>query len=148
MIARPLLVLLLASSFALAGCGGSDAETTGDPGEIEFELDDENEGTTGVRATLTYEDADRTTIVIDGLDEGESAGGGPNPAWLRRGACDELEDVVAELEPLEGTESTTTVDVGLPELIEGEYAIAVALPGSGPDDDVVACGAVPDEAPE
>jgi hypothetical protein len=139
---------VLAAALALVACGGSDAETTSDPGEIAFDLDTLEEGAEGVRATLSFEGRDRTTIRIDGLDVGEPAGGGPNPAWLRRGSCDEPEDVVAELGTLRGPATEATVPVGLPALLNGDYAIAVGLPGASTEEPVVACGEVPDEAPD
>ena len=96
-------------------CGGSDeAETTENPGEISFELSERGDaGVVGVRATLRFETPERTTIIVDGLDEGEPAGGGPNPVRLVRGSCDDPLSVVAELESLQGPVSTTTVDRGL-----------------------------------
>jgi hypothetical protein len=132
---------------AVSGCGGSDeVETTSDPGEIRFELDAPEGGAQGVRATLTYESDDRTRVVIDGLDEGEPAGGGANPVRLVSGTCDERGNVLASLEPLSGSESSGEVDFGLPELMSGDFAIEVALPGSSAGE-VAACGDVPDEAP-
>ena len=73
---------------ALVGLQGpvavARAETTGDPGEITFELGEAGDaGVAGVRAILTYETPEKTTITVDGLDEGEPAGGGANPVLLR-----------------------------------------------------------------
>jgi hypothetical protein len=141
------LVLFLISLFLLAACGGSnDVETTGEPGEIAFELDEVGDaGVAGVRATLSYETPEKTTIVVDGLDEGEPAGGGANPVVLRSGTCDEPKSVVFELAPLRGTTSETTVDLALTALLNGDYHIVIGLPSNRPD--VIACGEVPDEAP-
>jgi hypothetical protein len=145
-MASRIVVIATAVVLGLAGCGGSDESgTTDDPGEIVFDLSPQ--GTTGVagaRATLIYESRDRTTIVVDGLDEGEPAGGGANPVWLRNGSCDDLGQIVSELDPLRGSSSETTVRVGLPALLNGEYAIAVGLPDGKNQE--VACGDVPDEA--
>jgi hypothetical protein len=138
----------LALMFAgpLAACGGSDeATTTGDPGEVQFELEaGDAADVSGVRATLTFETPDRTRIVVDGLDEGEAGGGGPNPVRLLGGTCDDPGEIVAELEDLRGPSSETTVDVGLDELLSGEYAVEVSLPRRASE--AVACGEVPDEA--
>jgi len=144
----PALAALLALSLAASSCGGSDrAETTDDPGEVAFDLTPRNGNVVeGVRATLTYEDRDSTTITVDGLDEGQPAGGGPNPVWLRNGSCDGEGDVIETLEPLSGTTSTTTVNLGLTALLNGDYAVAVGLTKAQPED--VACGEVPDDVPE
>ena len=140
------LAPLAAAALLLTGCGGSDdAETTGVPGELAFDLPSRNGGADGVRATLTYKGRDRTEITVDGLDEGESAGGGANPVWLRAGTCDEPGRIVFELAPLRGSSSTTTVNLGVTALVNGDYAVAVGLTKQQPDD--VACGEVPDEAP-
>jgi hypothetical protein len=140
------LVLLLISLPLLAACGGTDdAETTGE-GEIAFNLDEIGDaGVAGVRATLSYETPEKTTIVVDGLDEGEPAGGGANPVVLRSGTCDEPKSVVFELAPLRGATSETTVDLALTALLNGDYHIVIGLPSNRPD--VIACGEVPDEAP-
>ena len=143
-----LLVFLLVGLLLLAGCGGSDeAETTGDPGEITFDLDAVGDaGVAGVRAVLTYETPEKTTITVDGLDEGEPAGGGANPVILRSGTCDEPKDIVFELEKLSGATSETTVELALTALLNGSYNIQVGLPDR--PDDVVACGDVPQEVAE
>jgi hypothetical protein len=139
------LITLIA--LLLSGCGGSNAETTDDPGEIAFDLDERGDaGAAGVRATLTYESRDKTTILVDGLDEGEPAGGGANPVWLGMGTCEDPQDVVFQLEPLRGSASETSVDIGMPALLNGEYLVAVGLTDDQPA--IVACGAVPDEVPE
>jgi hypothetical protein len=140
-------VLLLVSLLLLAGCGGSDeVETTGDPGEIAFALDEVGDAGAGVRAILTYETREKTTITVDGLDEGEPAGGGANPVLLRSGTCDEPKDIVFELETLSGATSETTVELALTALLNRDYNIQVGLPDR--PDDVVACGDVPEEVAE
>ena len=139
--------LLFTAAILAAGCGGSDeVETTGESGEITFELDDVSDAqVSGVRATLTYESPDRTTIRVDGLDEGENAGGGPNPVQLVNGTCDDPGQAVFELENLSGSTSETTVDLGLVALQNGEYAVQVGLTQNQPE--IVACGEVPQESP-
>jgi ABC-type glycerol-3-phosphate transport system substrate-binding protein len=137
-------VLLLAGLLLLAGCGGSDeAETTGEPGEITFALDEVGDADAGVRAILTYETPEKTTITVDGLDEGEPAGGGANPVLLRSGTCDEPKDIIFELEKLSGATSETTVELALTALLNGDYNIQVGLPDR--PEEVVACGDVPQE---
>jgi hypothetical protein len=139
---------MLVGLLCLSGCGGSEeAETTGDPGEITFELDGVGDaGVAGVRAILTYETPEETTVTVDGLDEGEPAGGGANPVLLRSGTCDEPKNVVFELEKLSGATSETRVDLALTALLNGDYNIQVGLPDR--PNDVVACGDVPQEVAE
>jgi hypothetical protein len=150
MSAPKALAVLTAVLAALAtgGCGGSGgAETTGEPGEIAFDLPPANDGgVSGVRATLKYKSRDRTQVTVDGLDEGESAGGGPNPVWLRSGSCDDLGRVISTLKPLEGSTTSSVVGVGLTALLNGDYAVAVGLTKQQPE--AVACGDVPDTAPD
>ena len=141
---RNALVVLLIGLLVLAGCGGAEeAETTGDPGEITFELNKGGSAGAGVRATLTYKTNEKTTVTVDGLDEGEPAGGGANPVLLRRGTCDEPKDVAFELEKLSGATSETTVELALTALLNGDYNIQVGLPDR--PEDIVACGDVPQE---
>ena len=91
------------------------------------------------------ESPDRTTIRVDGLDEGENAGGGANPVQLINGTCDDPGQVVFELEDLSGSTSETNVDLGLVALQNGEYAVQVGLTQNQPE--IVACGEVPQESP-
>jgi hypothetical protein len=141
------VVLFLAGLLLLAGCGGSDeAETTGEPGEITFALDEVGDAGAGVRAILTYETPEKTTVTVDGLDEGEPAGGGANPVLLRSGTCDEPKDIIFELEKLSGATSKTTVELALTALLNGDYNIQIGIPDR--PEDVVACGDVPREVAE
>jgi hypothetical protein len=142
------LGLVLVGLLLLAGCGGSEeAETTGDPGEITFELVEAGDaGVAGVRATLAYETPEKTRVTVDGLDEGEPAGGGANPVLLRMGTCDEPKDIVFELKKLSGATSETTVALAFTALLNGDYTIQVALPNR--PNDIVACGDVPQEVAE
>jgi hypothetical protein len=139
-----LLTVLGAVGFGLAACGGATGVTTTEqPGEILFDLS--ANGASGVRARLTYETDHRTRITIDGLDEGESAGGGANPVRLRNGSCEEPGTVVATLAPLKGSVSESVAKLGLPELLSGKYAIEVALPGESADETATAaCGDIPE----
>ncbi len=139
MLAMAALVLLP----LLPACGGDDNESaTGTPGEVAVELDDAEGGAPapGARAVLAFESENRTTIRVDGLDEGEPGGGGANPVRLREGNCGEDGAVVESLEPEKGTSSETTVEIGLPTLLNGKYAIEVAVPGSR--EEILACGEI------
>jgi hypothetical protein len=138
--------ILLSASLLVSSCGGGGdkAETTEQPGEVAFELSEQGDaGAVGVRATLRYETPEQTTVVVDGLDEGEPAGGGANPVFLRSGTCDDPGEILFDLQKLSGATSDTTVDLALTALLNGDYSIQVALPDR--PDDIVACGNVPQE---
>jgi hypothetical protein len=146
-VARSLSLFLVALLLGV-GCGGSEqAETTGDPGEIAFELEDVGiSGGAGIRATLVYETPEKTTIIVDGLDEGEPGGGGANPVLLGSGTCDEPKDTLFDLEKLRGSTSQTTVELALTALLNGDYHIQVGLPNQ--PQETIACGDVPQEVPQ
>ena len=131
----------------LAGCGGgSNAESTDKPGELEFDLQAQGDARiVGARAVLTYVDEQRTRILVDGIDEGEAGGGGATAVELRRGSCAEPDEIMAQLPALRGAGVEKTVEIAMAELYEGEYSIHVGLPGS--DRETIACGDVPDEPP-
>ena len=124
---------------AAASCGGStQADSTGKAGEVAFALP--SGSAAGIRATLSYVARDRTRIRVDGLDEGESGGGGANPVWLKRGTCDQPLDTVQNLQALRGSTSKSSVRLGLSALLNGDYLVAVGLPKST---ELLACGEVP-----
>jgi hypothetical protein len=139
------------ASVALAlipsGCGGgNDAERTGRPGEVAFDLhevDDSN--VAGARAVLSYVGTHRTRVLVDGIDNQEPSGAGANPVQLRRGSCSSPGNVVAKLPALTGPSSTGTVRLGLAQLVAGDYAVVVELEGG---DKTIACGEVPDTLPD
>ena len=134
------------AALTLAGCGGdSNAEATEQSGEVEFDLEPQNDSNVvGARAVLKYVDQNRTRIRVDGVDEGEPGGGGANPVELRRGSCAEPGEIVHRLPALKGASVEQSLDLSMAALYEGEYAIHVRLPGTGED---IACGDVPDEPP-
>ena len=145
-MARVLVIALSGLTLVAAGCGGSTASTTGHPGQVAFTLASKNgTNTVGGRATLTYESKNRTRVRVDGIDEGEPAGGGANPVLLVRGSCESPKDVVAHLPPLTGPKSATTVPLGISALFAGDYAVEVQLSHSKRQ--TIACGDVPNSAP-
>ncbi len=140
---------LLVVSVALVGtgCGDDDgAEDTGEPGEVAFDLQEvDDSNVAGARAVLTYVGSDRTRVLVDGIDNQEPSGAGANPVELRRGSCSRPGNVVAKLPPLAGSSSTGTVQLGLAQLVEGDYAVVVELEGGSR---TIACGNVPDTLPD
>jgi hypothetical protein len=131
----------------LTGCGGSDtADTTGVPGEIEVDLAARGGArVAGARAVLKYQDRQHTRIVVDGFGGGEPAG---KDALARvvHGSCDEPGAVAYKLGTLAGDSSETTLDAGLPALLGRDLAVQVLFVTD--ERDVVACGDLPDTAPD
>jgi hypothetical protein len=131
----------------LTACGGSDnADTTGVPGEIEVDLAARGGArVAGARAVLTYQDKQHTRIVVDGFGGGEPVG---KDALARvvHGSCDEPGGVAYKLGTLAGDSSETTLDAGLPALLGRDLAVQVLFVTD--ERDVVACGDLPDKAPD
>jgi hypothetical protein len=126
--------------------GGNDAEGTGEPGEVAFDLQEANDSNiAGARAVLSYVGADRTRVLVDGIDNQEPSGAGANPVQLRHGSCSSPGNVVAKLPPLSGSSSTGTVQLGLAQLVDGDYVVVVELEGGSR---TIACGDVPDTLPD
>ena len=132
-----------------AGCGGDDAAddvaeaTTGltDTGEaaetLEDALDDaetslpdgltlalEEQNDSGISGEVelspTSEGALEVEIEVDGSD------GGPHPAHIHEGSCDDLNPEPAfPLEDVVDGESQTTVEISVEDLVATEYAVNV-----------------------
>ena len=132
-----------------AGCGGDDAAddvaeaTTGltDTGEaaetVEDALDDaetslpdgltlalEEQNDSGISGEVelspTSESALEVEIEVDGSD------GGPHPAHIHEGSCDDLNPEPAfPLEDVVDGESQTTVEISVEDLVATEYAVNV-----------------------
>jgi len=132
-----------------AGCGGDDAAddvaeaTTGltDTGEaaetVEDALDDaetslpdgltlalEEQNDSGISGEVelspTSEGALEVEIEVDGSD------GGPHPAHIHEGSCDDLNPEPAfPLEDVVDGESQTTVEISVEDLVATEYAVNV-----------------------
>jgi hypothetical protein len=146
---RPLwsLVTLALVVLGSTGCGNDGAgEGTGEPGEVSFELAEQNDANvTGARAVLRYESERRTSVTVDGLDGSERAGPGPNPVRIVRGTCASPGDVAFDLDELAGPSSESTIRVGINELYSGQYALQVLFSDSGSE--AMACGELPDRPP-
>jgi hypothetical protein len=137
--------VFLVAMLAIAGCGGGNtAESTDQPGEVSFDLSEMNDSNVaGARVLLTYVDQNRTRILVDGIDQQEPSGGGPNPVELREGSCDEPGEVVLALPKLRGSSTQAEVPVGMAQLFEGSYTVIVELAGGG---EQIACGDVPNKS--
>lgn len=140
---------LAVALLAAAGCGGDDAAddvaeaTTGltDTGEaaetLEDALDDaettlpdgltltlEEQNDSGISGEValspTSEGALEVEIELDGSD------GGPHPAHIHEGSCDDLNPEPAfPLEDVVDGESETTVEISVDDLVATEYAVNV-----------------------
>ena len=138
---RTFLLLTLGVALAVAGCGSDDAsdattgltdtegltETLADateelPDAIELPLQERDDsGITGnVELSGTTEGQLEVEIELDGSE------GGPHPAHIHRGSCDDLDpNPEFPLEDVVDGESKTTLDLSLGDLVLDEYAVNV-----------------------
>ena len=116
-----------------------------DPGAgVTFPLEALNDsGLEGVTVVATPLGSERTRIEVDGIVEGSSYGGGPHRIELLRGGCDDPGERVADLGAVRDEEGSGEVDLGLAELVEGDYAVTVRFV-KGSSSTLIACGDVPD----
>ncbi|HLM33470.1 MAG TPA: hypothetical protein VK285_05320, partial [Gaiellaceae bacterium] len=121
---------VLALTAVVAGCGGSDDESSdnttagsSDGGmTVTVTLDEQNGSGESGTATLTAEGA--STKVV--LELENPASPDPQPAHIHKGTCAELDPTPAyPLTNVEGGNSETTVKVALAELESGDFAINV-----------------------
>ena len=121
---------VLALGLVVAGCGGSDGESSGNTtagsgdsgGTVMVKLDEQNGSGESGTATLTAEGA--STKVV--LELENPASPDPQPAHIHKGTCAELDPTPAyPLTNVEDGKSETTVNVALDELKSGEFAINV-----------------------
>jgi hypothetical protein len=121
---------VLALGLVVAGCGGSDGESSGNTtagsgdsgGTVTVKLDEQNGSGESGTATLTAEGA--STKVV--LELENPASPDPQPAHIHKGTCAELDPTPAyPLTNVEDGKSDTTVNVALDELKSGEFAINV-----------------------
>ena len=121
---------VLALGLVVAGCGGSDGESSGNTtagssdsgGTLTVKLDEQNGSGESGTATLTGEGA--STKVV--LELENPASPDPQPAHIHKGTCAELDPTPAyPLTNVEDGKSETTVNVALDELEAGEFAINV-----------------------
>ena len=120
---------------AVAGCGGDGG------GESEVSVPLAQVGTSGQSgtATLTRAGDGRTTVVVEvGNPPAE-----PQPAHVHPGTCADLDPLPAyALSSVEDGGSSTTLDVSLDELRDGEFALNVHR-SSAAIRVSVACGDIP-----
>ena len=136
----------LACVTLLAACGGGEEEQQSAQASDELVVDLEVQGdfnASGLRATLDAEGASRTRVMVDGLDEGEPAGGGANPAHVHRGTCEEPIDAETyEIGQLKGPVAEAVIEVAIADLVGGGYVVEVHLPpaeGTAGPGEVIGC---------
>ena len=131
----------------LTGCGseGSATDAPNDPGAgVTFPLaalnDSDLEGATVVVTPLG---AKRVRIEVEGITKASPYGGGPHRIELVRGGCDDPGERAEDLGAVRDEEGGGELELGLPELIDGEYAVTVRFV-KGSDATLIACGDIPD----
>ena len=141
------LLGLMLVVLGVVGCGEETGEGTGVAGEVSFDLAGQNDANiAGARALLRYVDEGTTLVTVDGLDQAEQAGLGPNPVRIVEGTSERPGAVAFQLPALTGSGSEKRLEVGIADLYEGDYAVQVLF--SKGRDEPMACGDVPDEPPD
>ena len=136
-----------AAPAGVVGCAEETGEGTGVAGEVSFDLAGQNDANiAGARAVLRYVDEGTTLVTVDGLDQAEQAGLGPNPVRIVEGSCERPGAVAFQLPALTGSGSEKRLEVGIADLYEGDYAVQVLF--SKGRDEPMACGDVPDDPPD
>jgi hypothetical protein len=131
----------------VVGCGEEAGEGTGVAGEVSFDLAGQNDANiSGARAVLRFGHEVTTLVTVDGLDQAEQAGLGPNPVRIVEGSCERPGGVAFQLPSLSASGSEKRLEVGIDELYEGDYAVQVLF--SKGRDEPMACGDVPDDPPD
>ena len=137
---------VVAASF-LSGCASEDSasDAPSDPGAgVTFPLAALNDSDlNGATVVMTPLGSERVRIEVEGITEASPYGGGPHRIELVRGACDDPGERAADLGAVRDEAGGGELELGLPALIEGEYAVAVRFV-KGSDDTLIACGDVPD----
>lgn len=133
-------------AMALAGCGSEDpaSDAPSDPGAgVTFPMEALNDSDLdGATVVVTPLGAERARIEIEGITEASPYGGGPHRIALLRGGCDDPGERAADLGPIQDEEGGGEVEFGLPELVEGDYAVAVRFV-KGSSSTLIACADIP-----
>ena len=138
---------LVVGVLLVAACGSS--ETATDPADdsgagVSFPLEAYNDSKLeGATALLTAQGSEQTLIEVDGIVEGSPFGGGPHRVELTRGDCGQPGDLEANLGAVTDEKAEGVVNLGLGELVEGEFVLAVWFTGKSPKT-LIACADVPD----
>jgi hypothetical protein len=132
---------------AFSGCGSEDSasDAPSDPGAgVTFPLEPVNDSDLdGAAVVATPLASDRTRIEVEGITEASPYGGGPHRIELLRGACADPGERAADLGAVRDEKGGGEVEFGLPELVEGDYAVTVRFV-KGSSSTLIACADVPD----
>ena len=132
---------------AISGCGSeqSAVDAPNDPGAgVTFPLEALNESDLeGATAVVTPLGSNRARIEVDGIVEGSPYGGGPHRIELLQDGCSDPGKRAADLGAVNDEEGGGTVELGLAELVEGDYAVAVRFVKAS-NATLIACGDLPD----
>jgi hypothetical protein len=141
------LVLVALFAAAISGCGSEESavDAPNDSGAgATFPLEALNESDLeGATALITPLGSNRARIEVDGIVEGSPYGGGPHRIELLRGGCSDPGKRAADLGGVRNEKGGGTVELGLAELVEGDYAVAVRLVKAS-NATLIACGDLPD----
>jgi hypothetical protein len=145
---RCVVTLAAVAALSLLSACGSSGEAT-DPAEdagagVSFPLDSMNDSElNGATVLLTPDGSERTRFEIDGIVKSSPFGGGPHEAAVARGDCQQPGEVVKDLGPVRDARAAAGVDLGLAELVKGEFVVAVWFTGDSTRI-LIACAAIPD----
>ena len=132
---------------AVTGCGSEETavDAPNDPGAgVTFPLEVLNDSDLeGALVVVTPLGSKRTRIHVDGIVKGSPYGGGPHRVELLRGSCNQPTQRAADLGGIKDEEGGGEVELGLPELLKGDYAVAVRFV-KGSNSTLIACGDIPD----
>jgi hypothetical protein len=141
------VVTIAVLTMAVSGCGSEESavDAPNDPGAgVTFPLEVLNDSDLdGAVVVITPLDSKRTRIEVDGIVKGSPYGGGPHRVELLRGGCNEPTERAADLGGIKDEEGGGEVEFGLPELLKGDYAVAVRFV-KGSNSTLIACGDIPD----
>jgi hypothetical protein len=141
-------VVVVALFTAVAsGCGSEEAavDAPNDSGAgVTFPLEALNESDLeGATVVVTPLGSDRARIEVEGIVKGSPYGGGPHRIELLRGGCKDPGERAADLGAVKDEEGGGTVELGLSELVEGDYGVGVRFV-KGANRTLIACGDIPD----
>ena len=141
------LVCVALCTSAVSGCGSeqSAVDAPNDSGAgVTFPLEALNESDLdGAIAVVTPLGSSRTRIEVDGIVEGSPYGGGPHRIELLEGGCSDPGKRAADLGAVKNEEGGGTVELGLADLVEGDYAVTVRFVKAN-NTTLIACGDIPD----
>jgi len=138
-------VALFAAATSACGSEESAVDAPNNSGAgVTFPLEALNESDLeGATAVVTPLGSNRARIEVDGIVEGSPYGGGPHRIELLEGGCSDPGKRAADLGAVKHEEGGGTVELGLADLVEGDYAVTVRFVKTN-NTTPIACGDIPD----